>query len=128
MAEPKHVLFVDDDEAIRLIAKLALERVGGFQVSLAPHGHAALAAVANLRPDAVLLDVMMPLLDGPATLSELRRHHTAADLPVVFLTAAVQRDQLERLQLLDAQGVLGKPFDPMRLAFDLRNLLAWEQP
>jgi two-component system, OmpR family, response regulator len=122
----KQVLFVDDDASIRLIASLALERVGGFRVALARHGREALEMVAKGRPDVVLLDVMMPFLDGPATLAALRRRYSADHLPVVFLTAALQSEQLAQLHRLDAQGVLGKPFDPMRLAADLRLLLGWE--
>jgi CheY-like chemotaxis protein len=128
MPEAKHVLFVDDDEAICLIAALALERVGGFRVSIARNGREALLAVAKERPDVVLLDVMMPFLDGPDTLSALRQEHDRATLPVVFLTAALQSDQLAHLHSLDGNGVLGKPFDPMLLADNLRQILGWERP
>lgn len=124
----KHVLFVDDDEAICLIAKLALGLVGGFRVSTARNGREALEMVENEVPDAIVLDVMMPMLDGPGTLAALRRQHPRERLPVVFLTAALQSDQLALLHSLDGNGVLGKPFDPMVLADNLRQLLGWERP
>jgi CheY-like chemotaxis protein len=126
MRATKHVLLADDEASIRLVASIALQRVGGFRVSLARHGREVLEAVAEERPDVVLLDVMMPYLDGPETLLALRQLYPATSLPVVFLTAALQGDQLAHLQQLDAQGVLKKPFDPMLLAANLRLLLGWE--
>jgi two-component system OmpR family response regulator len=125
MSRRRTVLLVDDEEAIRIIAELSLGRVGGFNVRLASNGQEALEEVARKRPDVVLLDVMMPKLDGPKTLAALRQTHPAEELPVVFLTAALQPEQVQSLMELDAQGLLGKPFEPMQLASDLSAILGW---
>lgn len=122
-----HVLVVDDEPDIRLIARLALERLGGLRVTEADGADAALAALDATTPDVVLLDVMMPGTDGPATLARLRDHPAGEDLDVVFLTAGVQRAEVARLQQLGVRGVLAKPFDPTTLADQLRTLLADRQ-
>ncbi|MTV24239.1 response regulator [Nitriliruptoraceae bacterium ZYF776] len=122
----RRILVVDDEPDIRLVAKLALERIGGHEVVEADGADAAVAAVADRPPDLVLLDVMMPGTDGPATLARLRQQPSGADLSVVFLTAKVQRSERERLGALGVAGVIPKPFDPMTLATELAQLLGWE--
>ena len=121
----RRVLLVDDDESIREIAKLSLERVGGWSVEAAPSGETALkAAHEDDGFDAVLLDVMMPDLDGPATLALLReRGLIDPAVPVVFLTAKVQPGDRERLLAGGAAGVIAKPFDPMSLPSELDTIL-----
>ena len=121
-----HALIVDDEPDIRMIARVALERVAGWEVTEATGADEAVAAVAARRPDVVLLDVMMPGVDGPATLSRLRDLPDGERLRVVFLTAKVQAAELERLAALGVDGVLGKPFDPMTLATDVRRTLGWD--
>jgi two-component system OmpR family response regulator len=119
------VLLVDDAEDVRAIATISLERVGGWTVVAVPSGQAALDVLA--RPpefDAVLLDVMMPGMDGPATLREIRRSGVADGLTAVFLTAKTDAAELNRLRSLGAAGVIAKPFDPMRLADELERILA----
>lgn len=125
MTRRRKVLVVDDDEAIRLVAEVALTRVGGFDVRLAADGLAALAEIDRDPPDAVLLDVVMPHRDGPATLAALRSHPAAATLPVVLLTASLQPERIAELRALDVRGLIGKPFDALRLATELRALLGW---
>ncbi len=122
----RRLLLVDDEEAIREIAKISLERVGDWEVVAVASGEAAVeaASVAAESFDAVLLDVMMPGLDGPAALERLRDGPLAAAVPVIFLTAKVQPADRERLLSLGAAGVLAKPFDPMTLPQDLDRLLA----
>ena len=117
------VLIVDDEPDIRRIAKLGLSRVGGMEVVEAANGAEALVRAKADKPDAVLLDVMMPGLDGPSTLARLREDPATAGIPVVFLTAKAIAAELERLKVLGAAGVLTKPFDPMTLARELRALL-----
>jgi len=117
------VLIVDDEPDIRRIAKLGLSRVGGMEVVEAANGAEALVRAKEEKPDAVLLDVMMPGLDGPSTLARLRGDPATSGIPVVFLTAKAIAAELERLKLLGAAGVLTKPFDPMTLARELRALL-----
>jgi CheY-like chemotaxis protein len=118
------LLLVDDAEDIRVIARMSLERVGGWDVVSAAGGSEALRALREEGPfDAVLLDVMMPGMDGPATLARMREGGLAADVPVVFLTAKATAADCRRLQALGAAGVLPKPFDPMELPRELERLL-----
>ncbi len=118
------LLLVDDAEDIRVIARMSLERVGGWEVVSASGGPEALRALREDGPfDAVLLDVMMPGMDGPATLARMREDGLPADVPVVFLTAKATGADCRRLQALGGAGVLPKPFDPMELPRDLERLL-----
>jgi CheY-like chemotaxis protein len=116
------LLVVDDDEDIRRVARLALERIGGWRVTEAGSAADALAAVEAARFDAVLLDVMMPDVDGPALLERLRPR-LGPDVPVVFLTAKAQAADVEALTARGAAGVLAKPFDPLRLPDELAGVL-----
>lgn len=117
------VLIVDDEPDIRRIARLSLSRVGGMEVLEASNGAEGLVRAKEERPDAVLLDVMMPAMDGPTTLARLREDPATAGIPVVFLTAKAIAAEVDRLKSLGAAGVLTKPFDPMTLARDLRAAL-----
>jgi CheY-like chemotaxis protein len=117
------VLIIDDEPDIRRIARLGLTRVGKMDVVEAASGAEGLIKAKEERPDAVLLDVMMPGLDGPSTLARLREDPATAGIPVVFLTAKAIAAELDRLKVLGASGVLTKPFDPMTLARDLLTAL-----
>ena len=120
------MLLVDDEPDILEVASVALQALRGWQVATAGNGTDAVAAARAEPPDAVVLDVMMPGLDGPATLAELRRHPETADVPVVFLTAKVQVVDRQRLAALGARGVLAKPFDPTTLGDEIAALLGWD--
>ncbi|HSK22230.1 MAG TPA: response regulator [Egicoccus sp.] len=120
-----HALIVDDEAAIRMVARLGLERVAGWSVSEASGADEALAAITERRPDVVLLDVMMPGQDGPQTLEHLRALPGGAQLAVVFLTAKAMRAEVERLRALGVDGVIAKPFDPMTLAAEVSEVLGW---
>lgn len=124
MAELGKVLLVDDDEDIRMIGQMALQEVGGFEVVLASSGAQALVVAAAERPDVIVLDVMMPGMDGPTTFRRLRDDEATAAIPVVFVTAKVQRQEVQRYLDLGAIGVIGKPFDPMSLPDELRAIVA----
>lgn len=113
--DPKRVLVIDDEPDIREIATMALDTVGGLSVEACASGREALERVDAFAPDVVLLDVMMPDMDGPAVLHGLRRTHWGRDVPVIFLTATVRPDEVLRLQREGAIDVLAKPFDPMTL-------------
>ncbi len=118
------LLLVEDDESIRAIAHLSLERIGGWSVVDAPSGEEALRILtAGEVFEAVVMDVMMPGLDGPATLRRLHDDGLLANTPVVFLTAKAQRAERERLNTLGAVGVIAKPFDPLTLSGELEDLL-----
>ncbi len=118
------LLLVEDDESIRAIAHLSLERLGGWSVVDAPCGEDALRLLtAGEGFAAIVMDVMMPGLDGPATLRRLQDDGLLAGTPVVFLTAKAQRAERERLNALGAAGVIAKPFDPLTLPGQLEALI-----
>jgi CheY-like chemotaxis protein len=122
---PLKVLYVDDEPFIREVATIALELDPGFEVRAVDSGIAALSLLeaADWRPDVILLDVMMPELDGPATLARLRDDERYASTPVIFLTAKAQARDHEPLAKLDVRGIITKPFEPISLAGDVRRLL-----
>ncbi|HEY2510685.1 MAG TPA: response regulator [Polyangiaceae bacterium] len=119
----RKVLLVDDEIDIRKIAALTLSRVGGWEVVQAANGMEAVALAARERPDVILLDVMMPEMDGPATLAALRADPATASIPVIFVTAKLQASERQRIALLGAVGIIGKPFDAMQLPNEVRNLV-----
>ncbi len=116
------ILQVEDEPDIRAIARIALEDVGGFVVEAAESGVEALQRAETFRPDLILLDVMMPGMDGPTTFQALRRSPSTSAIPVIFMTAKVQSHEVELYKALGALGVLPKPFDPMTLADQVRAL------
>ncbi len=118
----RRILFVEDDPDIQVVATMALESLGGFSVTACGSGGEALARFSELAPDLVLLDVMMPGMDGPATLEALRRLPEAAKVPVVFMTARVQNHEMARYRELGAVDVIAKPFDPMTLADTVKTI------
>jgi two-component system OmpR family response regulator len=117
------ILYVDDEPDIREIAEMALGLDPDFEVRLAASGEEALAIIAEWRPDIALLDVMMPEMDGPSLLKMMREREGSADIPVAFVTARAQPSELQNFAMLDAVGVIAKPFDPMTLASAVRALL-----
>ena len=116
------ILMVDDDPSIRRIAQIGLKGVGKFEVVLCASGAEALELVASEKPDLILLDVMMPGMDGPATLSKLRQLNLLERIPVIFMTAKVQKQEVEGYLLLGACGVISKPFDPMTLSAQIQDI------
>jgi len=117
------ILLIDDEDDIREVATLTLETMGDFAVTSASNGEAGIECATRERPDAILLDVMMPELDGPSTLARLRSIAVTRDIPVIFLTAKVQAVDRRRLADLGAVGIIAKPFDPMTLAEEVTSLL-----
>ncbi len=118
----RRVLIVDDDPDIRRIGALCLERVAGWEVVQAASGSECLE---RMDPDfdVILLDVMMPGMDGPTTLDALGRRASTREVPVIFMTARVQLDEVEEYLEMGAQGVIAKPFDPMGLAAEVDSIL-----
>ena len=114
---------MDDENDIRRIARLSLAAVGGMEVAEAASGPEGVRKAQEELPDVVLLDMMMPGMDGPATLQVLRDNPATARIPVVFLTAKAMTSEVERLKGLGARGVLTKPFDPMKLPGQLRAIV-----
>ena len=121
----RRVLIVDDEADILEVARMSLESVAGWEVLAATGGREATELVRTERPDAVVLDVMMPDLDGPATLALIREHSPPETLPVLFLTAKAHAFDAERLERLSAQGTIAKPFDPMTLGTQISSALGW---
>ena len=124
MSELRTVLYVEDDPDIQAVAQLALEVVGGLAVVMASSGSEAVTKAAAEVPDLVLLDVMMPGMDGPTTLLALRELEGMASVPVIFVTAKVQAAEVQQYVELGAIGVIAKPFDPMTLAEQARVMWA----
>lgn len=120
----KKVLYCEDEPDIRTIAEMALVHVAGLEVRLCEHGGLAVAAAREFHPDLILLDVMMPNLDGPGTLQALKGEPDLAQIPVVFMTAKAMPTEVASLRSLGAIGVIAKPFDPMQLGQQL--LAIWE--
>lgn len=121
---PRTLLVIDDDRDIRQVAKTSLELVGGFQVLVADSGQRGLAIAREARPDAIILDLMMPDLDGRKILAQLKEIPETAPIPVIVLTAKVQANRQE-LVGQGAAGVLVKPFDPMQLPDQVCEILGW---
>lgn len=117
------ILYIDDEADIREVAEMALELDPAFDVRTCASGREGLAAAREWQPDLILLDVMMPELDGPGVLEKLRQDPATVAIPVVFITARTQAHEVERLRALGARGVLAKPFDAMTLSGQVRELM-----
>jgi CheY-like chemotaxis protein len=122
----RRILIIDDEDDIREVAGLSLETVAGWEVVLADSGAQGLARAAEHQPDAVLLDVMMPGMDGPTTFRELRKNPITSHIPVILLTAKVQSSDQKRFADLGVEAVLFKPFDPLTLSDQISAVLGWE--
>ncbi|WP_426111877.1 response regulator [Massilia sp. PWRC2] len=121
----RYILYVEDDLHVRTTAKLVLEVIGNFTVRECSSGRQAVLAAANFQPDLILLDVMMPELDGLATLKALRQLPHLADTPAVFMTGLTMPEDLARYVGVGAIGVIAKPLVPLRLASQVSQM--WEQ-
>lgn len=121
----QRILYVEDEPDIQAIARLALEALGGFTVEVCSLGHEALEKGPGFSPDLILLDVMMPDMDGPGTLRALRELPALAAVPVIFMTAKVQPAEIAYYKSLGALDVLAKPFDPMQLSEQIRAI--WQK-
>jgi CheY-like chemotaxis protein len=121
----RKVLIIDDENDIREVAAMSLEAVCGWGVVQAGSGKEGIRIAAERKPDAILLDVMMPDLDGPSTLEMLRANEATAKIPVIFLTAKVQSADRKRFSDLGVAAVLSKPFDPMMLGEQIAEALGW---
>lgn len=116
------IMHVEDDTSIQDVVRVALEIVGGFQVNTCSCGQDALDQFQQFQPQLVLLDVMMPGMDGPTTLKHLQQNFDLSRVPVVFMTAKVQANEIESYKALGAQDVVVKPFDPMTLSGQIRQI------
>jgi CheY-like chemotaxis protein len=121
----QRILYVEDEPDIQAVARIALETVGGFTVQICSSGEEALQAAVEFAPDLLLLDVMMPGMDGPTTLQELRNLPDLENTPAVFMTAKVQPQEIEQFKSYGALDVIAKPFDPMALSSQITAV--WQQ-
>lgn len=122
---PRRILIIDDDDDIRQVTALSLETVAGWDVVTANSGANGIRRAQEEKPDAILLDVMMPGMDGPTTFQELQKSSETANIPVMLLTAKVQGADQKRFAGLGVAAVLFKPFDPLTLAQQVRDVLGW---
>ncbi|GIV61683.1 MAG: response regulator [Rhodothermaceae bacterium] len=122
MMKLHRILLVEDDPDIQAVARLALEALGGYTVEVCNNGVEALQRAPAFAPDLVVLDVMMPEMDGPSTLKALRRETDLTEVPVVFMTARAQQHEIEAYKALGAADVITKPFDPIHLAKNLETI------
>jgi len=121
----ERVLYVEDEPDIQAVAKVALETVGGFELQIYNSGSDAMAHVDEIKafnPDVILLDVMMPGMDGPSTLVALRQETSFTNIPVIFMTAKVQPHEVANFKAMGALDVIPKPFDPMSLSESITNI------
>ena len=123
-AELNHILLVEDDPDIQTVAAMVLRTVGGLEVSVCASGREAVDHCRQASPDMVLLDVMMPGMDGPATLRAMRELPNMRDVPVVFMTARAQPDEVARYRDMGIADVIVKPFDPGSLCDQVRTVWA----
>ncbi|WP_414582741.1 response regulator [Scytonema sp. PCC 10023] len=121
----KRILIIDDEEDIREVAQLTLEAVGGWQVFTAESGFKGLQLAEAEKPDAIVLDVMMPEMDGVATFQKLQANPATQNIPVILMTAKVQSSDQRRFAELGVTGLIAKPFDPMTLTDQLAEALGW---
>lgn len=117
----EHILYVDDEASIQEVARMCLEMVGGFTVTCLNSGRQLIDQVAAIRPDVILLDVMMPEMDGPSTLKKMRQE-TGLKTPVIFMTARVQPAEVQEYIDMGAVGVIPKPFDPMGISEQINEI------
>ena len=125
MSELKRILYVEDQLDIQMVAKIALESVGGFELKMCISGEEALHSAVGFAPDLFILDVMMPGLSGPETLLELQKIPELAAVPSIFMTGKVQPDEVVKYKSIGAWDVIAKPFDPMKLSEQVRAI--WQQ-
>jgi CheY-like chemotaxis protein len=122
----RHILIIDDEFDIRAVAQLTLKAVGGWDVSLAASGAEGLAKAADEQPDVILLDVMMPDMDGIETFRALQANSTTQSIPVILMTAKVQAAEQRRFAELGIAGVIAKPFKAMKLPSQIAKTLGWD--
>lgn len=118
----QRILMVEDDPDIQIVVRMALEAVGGYTVEVCSGGQQALDAIEGFAPDMVLLDVMMPDMDGPTVLHHLRARPASREIPIVFMTAKVQAHEISSYREMGALDVISKPFNPMTLSAKLASI------
>ncbi|UZQ53753.1 response regulator [Trichothermofontia sichuanensis B231] len=124
----KHILIIDDEDDIREVAQVSLELMAGWQISTAASSAEGITQAKAQQPDAILLDVMLPDIDGPTTFRMLQNDPETRHIPVILLTAKVQATDQRQFADLGVAAVIAKPFDPVLLADQVARYLGWEPP
>jgi len=124
MEELKRIMHIEDDESIRMITSVTLESVGNIEVLSCESGFEGIEQFDTFKPQVLLLDVMMPDLDGPGTLEELKNRFDLNDVMILFMTAKVQQEELEHFKSIGGFDVIEKPFDPMTLTDKIQTFWA----
>ena len=122
-SEQKIILHIDDDDDIRTIAKMSLESIGGYNVISCNGYQQAIEKLEEQTPDFILVDVMMPDLDGPQTLNLLRQNYNMKGVPVAFMTAKIMDSEIQKLENLQINGVIKNPFEPIDLCNQIQEIL-----
>ena len=122
----KRILLIDDEETIQEVVQVGIEIEAGWQVAIASSGSEGINLAQSQQPDAILLDVMMPDMDGISTLSNLKANDKTRAIPVIFLTAKTQATEKDQLQSLGVVDVITKPFNSMTLASQIAKILHWK--
>jgi len=121
----KRILIVDDEPDIREVVQVSLETVSGWQVITAESGDEGIARAKQEKPDAILLDAMMPNMDGPVTFQKLQADPSTKQIPVIMFTAKVQQADRKRFAEMGVKEIITKPFDPMKLGSQIAAILGW---
>lgn len=121
----RRILIIDDEDHIRDVAAFSLEAMAGWRVDTASSGPDGIRTATFYPPDAILLDVIMPAMDGPSTFRQLQKTPALAAIPVILLTAEATNANERRFNELGVVGVLAKPFDPLTLADQISSTLGW---
>ena len=122
----KSILLIDDEETIQEVVQVGIEIEAGWQVAIASSGSEGINLAQSQQPDVILLDVMMPEMDGIDTLSRLKHNHKTSAIPVIFLTAKAQAEEKNQFQSLGVVDVITKPFNSMTLASQIAKILGWQ--
>jgi len=122
MSDLNKILYVEDQKDIQLVAQYALESIARFELKTCNNGKEALEVIHEFAPDLILLDVMMPVMDGPTTLKNIRKQDRFSNIPIIFMTAKVLPNEVSELLDLGATGVITKPFDPVSLGEQVRDI------
>jgi len=125
MDTTKRILVIDDEDDIREVAQIGLEMIAKWQVITASSGDEGIMKAKAEQPDAILLDVMMPDMDGPTTFRQLQNDPMTQPIPVLLLTAKVQSVDRRQFADLGVKGIIAKPFDPLKLSEEVPRILGW---
>jgi CheY-like chemotaxis protein len=123
----RRILIIDDEDDIREVAALSLEATAGWEILTANSGAKGIEVAVAQQPDAILMDVMMPEVDGPTTFRNMQQNPAISNIPVLLLTAKVQGVDQRRFAGLGVAAVLFKPFDPLTLADQISEVLDWSK-